>query len=233
MPTQPVIAPISQVYGANCAYYKQFKLLLRSGGSCHEGTDFAVPVGTPIRAVHSGTVRYAGLLGAYGNYIGLQAPEGYGTGYGHLSKLLVAPGQRVNEGDVIGLSGGAVGAYGSGNSSGPHLHFNFFREYGTWVYDSPDEILNGAGMGIPEDVYKKDVEGTAANWRKATNKALRFLAASEYRAGGLEPPASLDKFNDRDPDDIVKEIRGLPGYSPIRSDAQKRLDSIKKSLEVN
>lgn len=225
MPTQPVVGPESQAYGANCGYYAQFHMHLRNGSSCHEGDDFAVPVGTPVRAAHSGTVRYAGWLGYYGNYVGIQSPEGYGTGYAHLSQINVSVGQNVSEGQVIGRSGN------TGNSSGPHLHFNYFRQYGNWVYDNPDELLSGAGMGVPEDVYKRDIKGVEDNWRTSTNKALRFLAASEYRVGGLTPPDNLSKFNDRDPDDIVKEIRGLPGYNPNRSDAQKVLDKIKGDLD--
>lgn len=225
MATQPTVGPISQNYGANCAYYSQFHLTLRNGTSCHEGKDWAAPVGTAVRASHGGTVRYAGWLGNYGNYVGIQAPNGSGTGYAHLSQINVSSGQNISEGQVIGKVGN------TGNSTGPHLHFNYFRQYGTWVYDNPDELLNGAGMGISEETYKKDIAGVAANWRTATNKALRFLAASEYRVGGLPVPTSLDKYNDKDPDAIVKEIRALPGYSPNRSDAQQVLDKIQKDLD--
>lgn len=224
MASQPVAGVVSRAYGANCAYYSQFNLKLRTGSSCHEGKDWAAPVGTPIRAAHGGTVRYAGWLGNYGNYVGIEAPDGSGTGYAHLNTINVSPGQNITEGQVIGTLGN------TGNSTGPHLHFNYFRDYGSWVYDNPEELLNGAGMGVPEEQYKRDIEGVKNNWQKATNKALRFLAAAEYRAGGLPVPASLDKYNDRDPDDIVKEIRALPGYSEQRTDAQAVLDKIEKEI---
>lgn len=226
MATQPVTAPVSQTYGANCAYYSQFGLKLRNGSSCHEGTDWAAPCGTPVRAAHSGVVRFTGVMGAYGNYVGIQAPNGSGTGYAHLSEINVSVGQNVTEGQQIGKVGS------TGNSTGCHLHFNYFRQYGSWVYDDPAELLKGSGMGIPQEVYDRDIKGVVANWKNATNKALRFLAASEYRAGGLPVPKTLDKYNDRDPDAIVKEIRALPGYSANRSDAQKKLDELRKLLEA-
>jgi murein DD-endopeptidase MepM/ murein hydrolase activator NlpD len=83
----------------------------------HSGQDFVVPTGTPVKAVHSGTVVTAGWGGAYGNNIVIKhGPRTY-TQYGHLSKLDVRVGQAVNTGQVIGKSGS------TGNSTGPHLHF--------------------------------------------------------------------------------------------------------------
>ncbi|WP_405727873.1 M23 family metallopeptidase [Streptomyces sp. NBC_01537] len=83
----------------------------------HTGQDFAVPVGTPVRAVGDGTVVLAGCGDGFGNQIVIQHPCGYYTQYAHLSLLEVEPGDRVRTGDRIGLSGS------SGNSTGPHLHF--------------------------------------------------------------------------------------------------------------
>lgn len=157
---RPVSCPISQGYGVNCGYYKQFNLKLRNGSSCHEGIDYACPAGTPVKAAHAGTVRYRGVLGNYGNYIGLQADNGSGTGYAHLQGFNVSNGQRVAEGQVIGYVGS------SGNSSGPHLHFNYYRQYGVWVYDNPDELL-ASSMPYSDEQYnalKADRDRYAEDW---------------------------------------------------------------------
>ncbi len=90
--------------------------------SGHSGQDFAVDTGTPVHAAHSGTVVKAGGNGAgdgpaYGNAIVIKHDDDTFTQYAHLSEVDVKVGQKVSTNDEIGLSGN------SGNSSGPHLHF--------------------------------------------------------------------------------------------------------------
>ncbi|SCF17581.1 Peptidase family M23 [Micromonospora viridifaciens] len=87
----------------------------------HPGVDLAAPLGTPIVAAADGRVTRAGWYGGYGNYTCIDHGRADGqrlsTCYGHQSKLLVSPGQRVRAGQVIGLVGS------TGASTGPHLHF--------------------------------------------------------------------------------------------------------------
>ncbi len=83
----------------------------------HSGQDFAVPTGTDVKAVHNGTVVTTGWGGAYGNRIVVEHSNGKYSQYAHLSKIGVAPGEQVNTGEQIAQSGS------TGNSSGPHLHF--------------------------------------------------------------------------------------------------------------
>ena len=83
----------------------------------HTGMDLAVPTGTPIRAALGGTVRVAKYDPSYGYYITIGHENGLLTLYGHNSRLLVSPGQTVQAGDVISLSGA------TGRVTGPHLHF--------------------------------------------------------------------------------------------------------------
>ena len=83
----------------------------------HTGMDLAVPKGTPIRAALPGTVRVAKYDSSYGYYVTIGHEGGLITLYGHNSRLLVTPGQTVQAGDVISLSGS------TGRSTGPHLHF--------------------------------------------------------------------------------------------------------------
>ena len=84
----------------------------------HQGIDLAAPVGTPIYATADGTVSEAGYnSGGYGNLIKLDHGRGIETRYGHLSRILVSPGQRVTRGQQIGRMGS------TGRSTGSHLHY--------------------------------------------------------------------------------------------------------------
>ncbi|MDF9807199.1 murein DD-endopeptidase MepM/ murein hydrolase activator NlpD [Streptomyces sp. HB372] len=79
--------------------------------------DFQAASGSSVVAVGAGTVVEAGWGGAYGNNIVLRMTDGTYTQYGHLSSIGVSVGQSVSSGQQIGLSGS------TGNSTGPHLHF--------------------------------------------------------------------------------------------------------------
>jgi murein DD-endopeptidase MepM/ murein hydrolase activator NlpD len=83
----------------------------------HTGQDFVVPTGTSVKAVASGTVVSAGWGGAYGYQVVLRHPDGMYTQYAHLSSLTVRAGQPVRTGQQLGRSGS------TGNTTGPHLHF--------------------------------------------------------------------------------------------------------------
>ncbi|MBT2407912.1 MULTISPECIES: M23 family metallopeptidase [unclassified Streptomyces] len=87
-----------------------------SSGS-HTGIDFHAASGTSVHAVGAGTVVEAGWGGAYGNNVVIKHNDGTYTQYGHMSSLSVSVGEQVTPGQQIGLSGS------TGNSSGPHLHF--------------------------------------------------------------------------------------------------------------
>ena len=83
----------------------------------HNGLDIAGERGQPVYATASGTVREVGYQGAYGNLIVIDHGFGLETRYGHLLKLLVKPGAKVQRGDIIGQ----VGA--TGRATGYHLHY--------------------------------------------------------------------------------------------------------------
>lgn len=95
------------------------------GNNGHPGVDLSVPVGTQILAANTGTVTHAANddPGGYGDWVEITGDDGIITRYGHLSGTTVTQGSKVHAGQVIGQSGGAAGATGSGNSTGPHLHF--------------------------------------------------------------------------------------------------------------
>jgi len=89
----------------------------RGRAAMHAGIDLAGPTGTPIYAAADATVSFAGVRGGYGNFIELGHGAGIATRYGHLSRIMVANGERVRRGQLIGLMGS------TGRSTGPHLHY--------------------------------------------------------------------------------------------------------------
>ncbi|GGV79605.1 peptidase [Streptomyces griseoloalbus] len=108
----------------------------------HTGVDFSVPTGTSLKAVGSGTVVSAGWAGAYGNQVVIQLADGHYAQYAHLSSLSVSAGQTVSGGQQVGLSGS------TGNSTGPHLHFEIRTtpDYGSDV--DPVAYLRSKGVAI-------------------------------------------------------------------------------------
>ncbi|MEU2263710.1 M23 family metallopeptidase [Streptomyces sp. NPDC019645] len=112
-----------------------------SSGS-HTGVDFHAASGTEVVAVGMGTVVEAGWGGAYGNNVVLRMHDGTYTQYGHLSSISVSVGQQVAPGQQIGLSGS------TGNSSGPHLHFEARtgEDYGSDI--DPVSYLRSHGVRV-------------------------------------------------------------------------------------
>ncbi|MCP3769728.1 MULTISPECIES: M23 family metallopeptidase [unclassified Streptomyces] len=115
--------------------------------SAHSGQDFAVPNGTKVMATHGGTVVKAGGNGAgdgpaYGNAVVINHGNGTYSQYAHLSQVNVQPGQVVKTGQKIALSGN------TGNSSGPHLHFEIRTgaHYGSAI--DPVKFLRGKGVNF-------------------------------------------------------------------------------------
>jgi murein DD-endopeptidase MepM/ murein hydrolase activator NlpD len=87
----------------------------------HRGIDFAVPIGTPVRAMSGATVRFSGVMSGFGNVVWLDHGVGVLSIYAHLSEINVRVGERVGPGHVLGASGE------SGNVTAPHLHFEVWR----------------------------------------------------------------------------------------------------------
>ncbi|MBC2900508.1 LysM peptidoglycan-binding domain-containing M23 family metallopeptidase [Streptomyces cupreus] len=108
----------------------------------HTGVDFVVPTGTSLKAVGAGTVVSAGWAGAYGNQVVIQLADGHYAQYAHLSSLSVSSGQSVTAGQQVGLSGS------TGNSTGPHLHFEIRTtpDYGSDV--DPVAYLRAKGVSV-------------------------------------------------------------------------------------
>lgn len=102
----------------------------------HEGVDVAAREGTPVKAMKRGTVIQAGQMTGYGLAIVIEHGANLRTVYGHLSRIAVRQGERVDGGQVIGNVGS------TGNATGPHLHFE------VWRYGRPDDPVPLLG-GFP------------------------------------------------------------------------------------
>ena len=87
----------------------------------HKGLDFGAAYGAPIVAATDGVVAIAGWHGGHGKYVKINHVGGLGTGYGHMSRIVATPGQRVAQGQVIGYVGS------TGLSTGPHLHYEVYK----------------------------------------------------------------------------------------------------------
>nr|WP_315167673.1 peptidoglycan DD-metalloendopeptidase family protein [uncultured Flavobacterium sp.] len=87
----------------------------------HKGTDYAAPRGTPITATAGGVVEQSGFTAGNGNFVKVKHNGTYSTQYLHMSKILVRRGQRVSQGQVIGLVGS------TGLASGPHVCYRFWK----------------------------------------------------------------------------------------------------------
>jgi murein DD-endopeptidase MepM/ murein hydrolase activator NlpD len=111
----PVDAPMSSGFGMRVHPVTGAKRL-------HAGIDLAAPTGTPIGAAAAGTVTFAGARGGYGNLVIVDHGDGTETRYAHQHTISVRAGQTVAAGDLLGTVGS------TGQSTGPHLHFEFRRD---------------------------------------------------------------------------------------------------------
>jgi GH24 family phage-related lysozyme (muramidase) len=101
-------------------------------GRKHHGVDLSAKSGTPIKSPLDGEVIDAAIKNdACGGTIYIEHADGYKTRYCHCKQINVSKGDIVKKGDVIGLTGGGKGEVGQGRSTGPHLHFEVYKDGGT------------------------------------------------------------------------------------------------------
>jgi len=116
--TTPSISPTRGIVGSGFAYRRD---PFTGEREFHTGVDIVANAGTPVLATADGVVVEAGRLSSYGKAVFLAHGNGLASRYGHLSEVLVRPGQRVHRGDRIG----SVGA--TGRATGFHLHYEVLR----------------------------------------------------------------------------------------------------------
>ncbi|WP_225795149.1 peptidoglycan DD-metalloendopeptidase family protein [Streptomyces aculeolatus] len=130
------------------------------------GIDYAMSVGTGLPAAGAGVVRNIPYNGTGGHTVTITHSDGYRTQYMHLSQFLLADGASVAKGGTVGLSGGAAGAPGSGNSTGPHVHWHLITPAGTRV--NPLDHLGGGG-GLPKTATEEDGVPGPVMWMRTQN----------------------------------------------------------------
>lgn len=185
----PVPYNLSQGWGADPAYYKQF------GELGHNGYDLAHPLGTPVYASADGTVKfvgkgvsksagYSGWMGdPAGNAIIIDHGDVY-TGYAHLNQFAIGVGEQVSQGQLIGFVGM------TGAASGPHLHFEFIGRPPNWN--------NGFAARLDPANYNV-TEGGTSMAEKANLDTARILAHGILGRNGIDGRGNaLDGSSDAD-----------------------------------
>ncbi|MEU2775273.1 transglycosylase family protein [Streptomyces sp. NPDC007162] len=129
----PVDAPVGTPYHASGSHWSK---------GYHTGVDFLAPTGTSVRAIEAGEVVTAGWGGSYGYQVVIRHADGRYSQYGHLSAISVRAGQGVATGQRIGRSGA------TGNTTGPHLHFEVRTGPGFGSDIDPVAYLRAGGVRI-------------------------------------------------------------------------------------
>lgn len=137
------------------------------------GVDFAMSVGTRLPACGAGTIQNIPYNGTGGHTVTIHHADGYRSQYMHLSQFLLGNGAAVSAGTVVGLSGGAAGAPGSGSSTGPHVHWHMINPAGVRI-NPLTYIGQPAPGGLPKTSTEQDgIPGTIfyrrmQNWLRLT-----------------------------------------------------------------
>ncbi len=135
----------------------------------HSGTDIGAPMGTPVIAALAGRVLLSDFLGGYGMTIALEHSDGtQQTLYGHLSEIFVKPGEMIQQGAVIGRVGS------SGNSTGPHLHFEL------------RQLTDAGWMAMDAGQQLETTMGDLANALKVVQPQQLALNANALKTGSLK-----------------------------------------------
>lgn len=145
-----------------------------SFGRMHKGIDLKLNIGDSIKSAFDGVVRIARYNpGGYGYYVVIRHYNGLETVYGHMSRYLVTPGQRVKAGQLIGKGGN------TGRSTGPHLHLET-RYMGIAI--NPRAIIDFENYTTHRDVFAFDrrtcekAVNYAPRYRKSNHKATRYAS---------------------------------------------------------
>lgn len=151
----------------------------------HNGIDLAAPAGTPVQAPADGTVLFSGERGAYGTVVELAHAEGYRSVYAHLQSSAVQTGQPVEAGDTIARVGS------SGKSTGPHLHFELYRD--GEMLDPADFLplkagkLTGNTVWLQLEIRRDGLAVATPTIATRLEQAAVIELAGDPAAGGAKP----------------------------------------------
>ena len=115
---RPTVMPVKGVFTSGYGYRDD---PITGVHAFHRGIDLSAPAGNEVRATADGVVARAGKVGGFGRAVFVSHGFGYSTRYGHLSQIVVEPGQRVRRGDVLGHVGR------SGRATGYHVHYEVYE----------------------------------------------------------------------------------------------------------
>jgi murein DD-endopeptidase MepM/ murein hydrolase activator NlpD len=168
----------------------------------HSGMDIAADRGTPVKAPAAGTVQHAGSGGEYGLYVMIDHDNGVRTLYGHLSKILVQRGQRIERGAVVGLTGN------TGRSSGPHLHYEVYvkgqavnpRAY---LWDEAGASILSAQSGRSSVVRARPVQAAGVHAPSPSSAPAPAPAPAPARVPESRPREEVKA-------ESVEDVRPLP-----------------------
>ncbi|WP_017306394.1 M23 family metallopeptidase [Spirulina subsalsa] len=164
----------------------------------HAGTDIPAPQGTPVLAAYHGEVALAGNAGGYGLMVILRHEQGsQESRYAHLSQIFVSPGQWIEQGEVIGLVGS------TGQSTGPHLHFEWRHLIGNeWIpVDAGPHLEYAMAQMLGEmDTAQTDLDSLNASLnypllngetlgQRVLNSGIMFLVDPQNR-----PPSTSEEL---------------------------------------
>jgi len=160
-------APVTSHF-SNARYHPILKVVRP-----HMGTDYGAPIGTPVQAIGSGKVLFAGRRGGEGNMVHIAHANGYETMYLHLSRMFVRTGERVEIGKTIGLVGM------TGLATGPHLDFRILQK---------GQYKNFEKLGLPpsDPVSKKHLP----EFEAVREQYLPLLKKPELLQAGASSPAA-------------------------------------------
>ncbi|MEA5468926.1 M23 family metallopeptidase, partial [Spirulina sp. 06S082] len=164
----------------------------------HSGTDISAPMGTPVIAAYKGEVAIADYVSGYGQMVVLRHEDGtQESRYAHLSEIFVKPGAVVEQGEVIG----AVGS--TGNSTGPHLHFEWRHLMATgWIPVDAGPHLEWAMAEMIQQLNPEEAEVATADEAELLEPSLYFSRAEELE----ELVLGLGTLVAPDPKDPLQEV---------------------------
>ena len=136
----------------------------------HLGVDYGAPTGTPVRVIGDGVIEFAGVQNGFGNVVVVRHNRNQETVYAHLSRIMVAGGQPVRQGQHIG----AVGS--TGWATGPHLHFEF-RVNG--MHQDPQQVAHQAHAATISAEARPAFERVARSMQTQLNAASSMVASAD------------------------------------------------------
>ena len=203
-------------------------------GGRHTGVDFGFHENTPIGATVGGTVQYVKDSGnaGYGRHVLIHGADGKYYLYGHMNRPMVSNGQQVVSGQLLGYSGN------TGNSTGPHLHYEVRNSssYGSDI--DPYPYINSSlwSIGTSSPMPAGSVAGSteapiaSSSMPIATRRALPSDFSNTVGVGGTE--AIVDS-NDNNMDKLIKFLSGIKGEQDINREILMAYSRANASSNIN